>query len=67
MSILIKNGLVVNHDEIFKADVLIKDDKIAQISPEICIDNVDEVIDANDWRRGAHADGLYATSGRGRI
>ena len=48
MSILIKNGLVVNHDEIFKADVLIKDDKIAQISPEICTDNVDEVIDAND-------------------
>ncbi|KAL9652463.1 hypothetical protein ABK040_000035 [Willaertia magna] len=48
--ILIKGGTIVNHDREFKSDVLIIDDKIAQISPTITLtDDINlKIIDATD-------------------
>jgi dihydropyrimidinase len=48
MTILIKNGTIVNTDRSFKADVLIENGVIRQISPSISPDNLrdPEVIDA---------------------
>ncbi|KIH49242.1 hypothetical protein ANCDUO_20684, partial [Ancylostoma duodenale] len=49
MSILIKNGTVVNEDEMFKADVLIADGKIVEVGPSLSVGagNV-QVLDATD-------------------
>lgn len=52
-SILLKNGVVVVHEaddtaKGIKADLLIKGNKIAQISPEISADADVEVIDCTD-------------------
>ncbi|VDL19903.1 unnamed protein product [Hymenolepis diminuta] len=44
--ILIKNGVIVNHDGILRADVLIEGEKIKQIGQNIQIDDSVEVIDA---------------------
>ncbi|VDO25494.1 unnamed protein product [Heligmosomoides polygyrus] len=46
MSLLIKNGTVVNEDSMFIADVLIKDGIIVEVAPSISSDNVAEVLDA---------------------
>lgn len=46
MSILIKNGILVNEDGIQKANLLIKGDKIAEISTKEL--KADKVIDASD-------------------
>ncbi|VDO10016.1 unnamed protein product [Rodentolepis nana] len=44
--ILIKNGMIVNHDGILRADVLIEGEKISQIGQNIKIADDVEVIDA---------------------
>ena len=46
MTILIKNGTVVTSTQTVKADIFIKDGKIAQVKPGISIDT-ERVIDAN--------------------
>ncbi|KAH7701953.1 dihydropyrimidinase [Aphelenchoides avenae] len=46
MSLLIVNGLVVNDDALFKADVLVEDGKITAISENYPRDGVERVIDA---------------------
>ncbi|ETN72235.1 hypothetical protein NECAME_18949, partial [Necator americanus] len=49
MSILIKNGTVVNEDAMFKADVLITDGKIAGVGSPIATGDVNiQIIDATD-------------------
>ena len=53
-SILIKGGTVVNADREFKADVLIKDGKIAQVA---------ESIPPFDGQRVINADGKYVMPG----
>ena len=35
MSLLVKNGKIVNHDRSFKSDVLIKDGKIIEVAENI--------------------------------
>ncbi len=54
MKTLIKNGKVVTEREILSADLLIEDEKIARIEPELKADGQTEVIDAN---------GLYVLPG----
>jgi dihydropyrimidinase len=50
MKILIQNGIVVTADNIFSADLLIEDGKIAQIEKDgISPENADEVIDAKGF------------------
>lgn len=50
MKILIQNGIVVTADNIFSADLLIEDGKIAQIDKAgIFPENADEVIDAKGF------------------
>ena len=50
MSIIIKNGLIVNSDKVFKSDILIKGSKIVRISKEILTDHKKDIkiIDATD-------------------
>src|SRR5690625_4104235 len=45
LSVLIKNGIIVNAIEEFKADVLIEDEKVVKIGRNLT-DEVNEVIDA---------------------
>ena len=45
MNILIKNGTIVNSDAEFKADVLVADEKIIKVSPNLK-DKAEKVIDA---------------------
>ena len=47
MSVLIKNGTIVNADQSFKADVLCADGKIQEIGSNISAPNGAEVIDAS--------------------
>ncbi|CAI2350056.1 unnamed protein product [Caenorhabditis sp. 36 PRJEB53466] len=47
-SLLIKNGTIVNDDAMFKADVLVRDGKIVEISPSIVAPPGTELLDATD-------------------
>lgn len=44
--LLIKNATLVNEDNIFSADLLIQDDRIAKIAPAIPTEGVTQVLDA---------------------
>ena len=46
MSVLIKNGTIVNADQSFKADVLCADGKIQEIGSNISAPSGAEVVDA---------------------
>lgn len=46
MKRIIANGQVLDHGELVKRDILIEDDKVAEIAPEISKDGVDDVVDA---------------------
>ncbi|KAJ1373879.1 Dihydropyrimidinase 2 [Parelaphostrongylus tenuis] len=46
MSLLIKNGTVVNEDAMFKADVLVSDGVIVDVDSSLKAGNVDRVLDA---------------------
>jgi dihydropyrimidinase len=48
MSILLRNGTVVNDDAMFKADVLVDGGKIIAVEPNLPVENVDRIIDATD-------------------
>ncbi|CAL2040746.1 unnamed protein product [Caenorhabditis brenneri] len=48
MSLLIKNGTIVNDDAMFKSDVLVHDGKIVEIAPSIQPTPGLEVVDATD-------------------
>lgn len=46
MNVLIKNGIVVNHDQQFEADVWIKNGKIEQVGRDLPDQGYDEILDA---------------------
>ncbi len=46
MDMIIKNGTVVTSSEIFKADIAVKDGKIAEIAADISTDGCERVVDA---------------------
>ena len=48
MSVLVKNGTVVNADHSFKADVLCRDGKIVEVAPNITAPEGVRVVDATD-------------------
>ncbi len=48
MTILIKNGTIVNADKTFRADILTEDDKIVKIDKHIIAGNTKTIIDAQN-------------------
>ena len=46
MKTLIKNATIVNEGQLFKGDVLIEDERIAEITTPGQIANADKIIDA---------------------